>query len=348
MYSTCLYCNASLGRNEVVEHFPVGRRLAFDAARGRLWAVCPACARWNLTPLEERWEAIETCERLFRDTRLRASTDQIGLARVREGLELVRIGQPQRPEFAAWRYGQEFRRRQRRSLLILAGGIVAVGSLQLILRDLNPAVYASIPGLAYSAHLINVWRAYRFSWRPVARINDESGRRVLLRGRHALGAHLLLAEGGEHWRLRLEHRRGATVLDGDVARRTLGRLLAHANQEGGSGKTVDDAVEQLTAARSADAFILDYVKRVGREERYFSHIRGRVDASSLGSQSAVQRIALEMALHEETERAAMEGELSALADAWREAEEIAAIADDLLLPRRITRQLDALRKQEPQ
>ena len=55
-----------------------------------------------------------------------------------------------------------------------------------------------------------------------------------------------------------------------------------------------------------------------------------------------------MALHEETERAAMEGELTALEDAWKEAEEIAAIADDLLLPTRITRQLDALRRQETQ
>ena len=131
MYSTCLYCNSTLGRNEVVERFPVGRRLAFDAARGRLWAVCPACARWNLTPVEERWEAIESCERLFRDTRLRASTDNIGLARVREGLELVRLGQPQRPEFAAWRYGREFARRRRRSIAFTGVGIVVVGGAAL-------------------------------------------------------------------------------------------------------------------------------------------------------------------------------------------------------------------------
>ncbi len=59
MYSTCLFCHAALGRNEVIEPFPVGRRLAFDAARGRLWVVCQKCGRWNLTPVEERWEAIE-------------------------------------------------------------------------------------------------------------------------------------------------------------------------------------------------------------------------------------------------------------------------------------------------
>jgi hypothetical protein len=80
VYHTCLFCNRDLGRNEVVEQFPVGRRLAFDAARGRLWVVCAQCRRWNLTPMEERWEAIETCERLYRDTRTRVATDNIGLA----------------------------------------------------------------------------------------------------------------------------------------------------------------------------------------------------------------------------------------------------------------------------
>jgi hypothetical protein len=36
-----------------------------------------------------------------------------------------------------------------------------------------------------------------------------------------------------------------------------------------------------------------------------------------------------MAAHEDAERAALEGELETLAAAWREAEEIAAIADAL-------------------
>ncbi len=71
MYRHCTFCAADLGTNEVVETFPVGRRLAFDAAKGRLWVVCQRCERWNLTPLEERWEAVEDAERIFRDARLR-------------------------------------------------------------------------------------------------------------------------------------------------------------------------------------------------------------------------------------------------------------------------------------
>src|SRR3954447_13004345 len=117
MYSTCLFCKSELGANEEIEHFSVGRRLAFDGSKGRLWVVCRSCERWNLTPLEERWEAIEECERSFRATRLRVSTDQIGMARAKEGLELVRIGNPLRPEFAAWRYGDQFGRRRRNAIL---------------------------------------------------------------------------------------------------------------------------------------------------------------------------------------------------------------------------------------
>src|SRR5215831_10523348 len=129
MYSTCLFCNKPLGANETIETFPVGKRLAFDAAKGRLWVVCPQCERWNLSPLEERWEAIEHAEKLYRDTRRRVATDNIGLAKLRDGLTLVRIGEPLRPEFAAWRYGDQFGRRRRRQLLLAGGGVAALGAV---------------------------------------------------------------------------------------------------------------------------------------------------------------------------------------------------------------------------
>jgi hypothetical protein len=129
VYSTCLFCHSNLGANEAIEHFPVGRRLAFDAAKGRLWVVCRKCERWNLSPIEERWEAIEECEELFRGTRLRVSTDNVGLARAVEGLELVRVGSPLRPEMAAWRYGDQFGRRRRTHLLWTGAGVAVVGGI---------------------------------------------------------------------------------------------------------------------------------------------------------------------------------------------------------------------------
>src|SRR3954464_7634913 len=129
MYATCLFCNKSLGSNEVLESFPVGKRLAFDAAKGRLWAVCPHCERWNLTPLDERWEAIEQSEKLYRDSRRRVATDNIGLAKIAGGLTLVRIGEPLRPEFAAWRYGDQFGRRRRNQILVAGGTLAAVAGV---------------------------------------------------------------------------------------------------------------------------------------------------------------------------------------------------------------------------
>ena len=163
MYTTCIFCHEPLGANETIEHFPIGRRLAFDAAKGRLWVVCRNCAQWNLTPLEERWEAVEQCERRFRSTRVRVSTEQIGLARLREGLDLVRIGRPLRPEFAAWRYGEKLGRRRGRALAVAAGitivggtavvGGVAAGAVALIPAIGWPYLY-KLPGAIYRRRVV--------------------------------------------------------------------------------------------------------------------------------------------------------------------------------------------------
>src|SRR5688572_21345683 len=64
VYHTCLRCDRSLGANTELPHLRVGRKIAFDTRRGRLWVICSRCGQWNLTPLEERWEALEECERL--------------------------------------------------------------------------------------------------------------------------------------------------------------------------------------------------------------------------------------------------------------------------------------------
>ncbi len=57
---------------------------------------------------------------------------------------------------------------------------------------------------------------------------------------------------------------------------------------------------------------------------------GSEPSASLLGIPLVDRVALEMAAHEESERRALEGELAELARAWREAAEIAAIADALI------------------
>jgi hypothetical protein len=60
--------------------------------------------------------------------------------------------------------------------------------------------------------------------------------------------------------------------------------------------------------------------------------------------ATADRLAIEMALQEDSERRAMEGELAELERAWREAEEIAAIADDLLPNPGVAAALGALKR----
>src|SRR5687768_16885916 len=123
MLARCIFCHTDLPPNQTLEHFPVGRRVAFDPARGRLWAICPACRRWNLAPIEERWEALEELERLTRDHgRLLSQTEHIALLRA-EDLDVLRVGRAKLVEEAWWRYGQELQRRQTRSHLITAAEV---------------------------------------------------------------------------------------------------------------------------------------------------------------------------------------------------------------------------------
>ena len=63
----------------------------------------------------------------------------------------------------------------------------------------------------------------------------------------------------------------------------------------------------------------------------------------IGELQTEVRLALEMAAHEESERRALEGDLALLEDAWREAEEVAAIADDMFLPEGTEERLERMR-----
>jgi hypothetical protein len=359
MYSTCIFCHTELGANEAIEHFPVGRRLAFDAAKGRLWVVCRKCERWNLTPVEERWEAIEECERSFRATKLRTSTDQIGLARLSEGLELVRIGQPLRPEFAAWRYGDQFGRRRRRNIMRMSAMVVGAAAVPI----LGPTLGVSLGATGvYSLQLVNFGKAFYHRMKVVERLTAADGSLLPVRRHEVNETTMLPASGRESWGLRISHQKPrdpgipwwrydpdaeTTDIRGEHAMQAAARLLPHLNRTGASGRVVSDAVKLATrdsdptlsfekAARFAtqwrgwndSAFSLF-------EQSDFSHGQG----ARLAKIPADLRLALEMISHEESERRALEGELHLLEDAWREAEEIAAISDDMFLPEDISKRL---------
>ena len=345
MYSTCLFCNGDLGRNEVIESFPVGRRLAFDAAKGRLWVVCRRCERWNLTPLEERWEAIEQCEREFRDTRLRVSTDEIGLARLREGLELVRIGAPQRPELAAWRYGDQFGRRRRRHYAMVAGGVAIVGVV---------VVAGPVLGLVSGAAVNPAWQlinAGRGLYRARTMVRVPAPNDVVMRTRLAdLGRVRLSTDGGEivlsvpvanvgsWWRYRGLHE--MQQLTGEDAIRAAGALLPRMNQSGGSAEQVQRAVGLLEENQSPQRLFSQAAGPAARSSGWSL----RPGALKLHKLPIHTRLALEMASHEESERRALEGELNVLEEAWRDAEEIAGIADDMFLPASVDDELARMKR----
>jgi hypothetical protein len=348
VYSTCLFCNSALGRNEALATFQVGRRLAYDASRGRLWVICRRCERWNLTPFEERWEAIEEAERLFRATRLRLMTDNVGLARLREGLELVRIGRPLPVELACWRYARVFGQRRRRTLGhgALGLGLVA-GSFAWLAGGL---VSTAILG---GAMMINIGVLARISLpRGRAVVPDGADGRLGLQWVDLASAALTRVPEVGDWSLSLRREDPPDVGDEDVlwlqrlfspartltlrsnqARRALGSIFTAVNAEGGSQRRVREAGDIVAGHRSSHQL---FFAAAGATRR-------RTSPNKLTRLPPPMRLALEMALHEDDERRAMEGELASLEQRWREAEEIATIADSLGVANGIMTRLERLR-----
>ena len=341
MYATCLFCNHHLGTNQVLEVFPAGRRLAFDASKGRLWVVCRRCERWNLSPFDERWEAIEACERLFRDARKRVSSDNIGLAKLDEGLELVRIGEPLRPEFAAWRYGDQFGRRRRRAVLVgigigaVAGGIMIGGAAVGIAGGGGYWIYQVIDGLA---------KQYRRR-RIVARVPTADGRRLIVRGSHLDRVSLTPdAQSTVGWNLHLTHSAGEAVLSDHHATRAAALIMPAVNRAGASRRNVQQAVREIESLRDPVEFLKTIAAGPEQGRLDYRAYRRRSKHKGLIRLPVSTRLAVEMAVNEEHERIALEGELALLELAWQDAEEIAAIADNLTIPAEVDEQLERLKR----
>lgn len=319
MYSACMFCKKPLGSNEVVEEFQVGRRLAFDAAKGRLWVVCPHCERWNLTPLEERWEAVETCEEIFRGSRVRVSSENVGLARHPGGLELVRIGKPLRPEFAAWRYGDQLGKRRRRRLVRwMVGGAAFAGGV---------AASGAVLGLTGALGAVWAFGSVDLLRRPPVRFRPTDGRLRQMSIGHVNRTRIRAAEDETGFRVQIDSWgiEGREWFEGEDAHRAIRAILPRMNASGGTAANVQKAVTEIESQGHPHGFLN---RVVARPRTYAGGIHGEIHTMRKPA-----RLALEMALHEEQERRALEGELWRLERAWEEAEEIAGIADNLLLPR---------------
>ena len=330
MYTTCIYCQHNLGTNDRIEHFQTGRKLAFDGAKGRLWVVCPSCSQWNLTPLEERWEAIEECEKLFRSTPRRASSAEIALAKVPESIDLIRVGRPMRPEFAAWRYGERLTRRRRQMQWAGAGAWTTLCTGTLFAQTaISGAALATLPVLV--APTIISLLVIGGSWPLLAgkatmkRILHTAGIELTPFQAMSAGTQIELARAtnAEGWRVRVALPDRDVDVEGTRAYHVLGLLLPQLSVWGASGGQVDRAVSMLDGATDPARHIAKSVDRI---------CRAGYAMSDIGSIPLDLRLSLEIASQEEAERRALEGELAELEASWRRAEEVAAISDDLLLP----------------
>jgi hypothetical protein len=355
MFSTCLFCHGALGANDAIEHFPVGKRLVFDGERGRLWAVCLHCHQWNLAPIEERWEALEECETRYRDVTQRVSTDNIALARLKDGTDLVRIGQPLLPEFAAWRYGghyiERYRRHLRNTFAFQAVGISLIGS-QLLFRGALPisayfGISVALTGVQW-LQLATVARQRMLPRRIVrtatlgpravtysdakgarVRLGDDGSVRIGLLSRPVVRASEAMARLGVG-HLWLGSGRVESWHDTSELTTLLPQLLGASHlQPSFHRDEINNAVDVMVehvhhtvepADLAAVRMLTDFKHGIGRPEQF-------PNGRALDSIPAPVRLAAEMALHEDDERRALAGELGALYARWEEAERIARIAD---------------------
>ena len=358
MFTTCLFCHTDLGANHHLPTFPVGRRLAYDARKGRLWVICTRCGRWNLTPLEERWEAIDESERLFRGTRLRMSTDNIGLAQFRGGFELVRVGPALLPEIASWRYGTRLARYEPEDTDPRPG--LFIRGARLIARATAGALVGYAHSVGFSDDAVLRMRTFRRGGGILLRAADEYGHPIVVRYQHLGDAELVRPEKDAHWQLKLRHDSGVAILAQSPALRVAGKMLATLNVGVASHAEVQHAIAKLDDAGDPEGYFARVAslamrtswgrfpdaKDDGRaqprgsfSERLALQLANRSFWGRGGTGSdeqtplfrlpAVDRLALEMAANEDIERRALLGELEALHAAWKDAEEIAAIADEM-------------------
>ena len=375
MYRHCPSCTRSLGTNEVLEAFPVGRRLAFDGSRGRLWVLCTHCRAWNLAPIETRWEAVEEAERAFEGAALGITSGEIALGRLREGTELIRIGGAAPVELAGWRYADRLRRRWRKQRLLGWGSGFAMAALA---PSLGTAVGVAVglSAMEWSLRRFGT-RNVRIAAHPLEGSDGEKGEPLprLLGVGSLRRLHLLTGEEIERlleshtvhkarlglprdasgardspspdWGLVCRPLRGAPlIIPPELRNRALRHALLELNKDSTRPKHVAPAMERLSTAGDSHRVMAEAARTLAAGQAWETHLGWPWgDLTRLGKADPVLRLAVEMAANEEVERLALEGELYRLELEWKEAEELAAISDSLLLPEWMPGRLRRLRRE---
>jgi hypothetical protein len=312
MYRTCAFCNGKLDGDGGPSGLGVGKRLAFDEWRGRLWVICPKCARWNLAPWDDRLERIDALARAARDGRIAAASDQVALIRWR-GYDLVRVGKPPRLEFATWRYGERLRARRREQLKFVVPVTVAALGLAVAVNVAaggSAGVFVwNVPNVARAMYRGMVGRRRVGLVEPP--VCERCGSVMTLRARHVAHARVV-PQGGAHADLALlltcpSCGAEGALLVGSDAQAALRQGLTYLALARRDHHRAEDAARLVEAAGGPDRLIRDVARR----------------ELTLRSLAPERRLALEMAVDERAEVAELERQ-------WREAEELADIADGML------------------
>ena len=310
MFSSCAFCNAAFDGDGGPSGLGVGRRIAFDEWRGRLWVVCPRCSRWNLTPFDDRLEKIEAVARAASQGRIAASTQQVALIRW-ERYDLVRVGKPPRVELATWRYGERLRARRREQLKFVVPVTVAAVGLAVAVNvaaggSLGVFVW-NMPNFARMMYTGIIGRRRVSLLEPP--ICERCGSVLHLQAKHVAHARVV-RQAQADVALILScptcHTEGA-MLVGHDAQAALRQGLTYLALARGSRQRVEDAARLVESAGGPDQLISDVARR-------------ELTLRSLGVE---RRLALEMAVDERAEVEELERH-------WKEAEEIAEIADGML------------------
>jgi hypothetical protein len=249
----------------------------------------------------------------------------------------VRIGQPLLPEFAAWRYAREYKRRNAGRALGMAGAFTVMLGAPLWFLATGPLGIAA--PLATGASLFGSMLSHRESyWRTYGRIAVPDGSRVPVtwwqasQSKYAWDSDgtliVELVHSGTMQLRRDRRNQQRTTLSGADAMRAMRDVIVAINR----GTFAPSREEVSSAVNIVEQSVGETdLARDRREPLHFieRHVRpGRGTAPRPISEPLTPtRLAIEIALHEADERRAIAGELGSLYARWEEAERIAQIAD---------------------
>lgn len=327
MLARCLSCYRPFETNDVFERLPLGERIVFDPALGRLWVACRACGRWTLQPIDERWEALEDLERAVSGAaRLLGRTDNVALFSTGP-VEVVRVGQAGRREQAWWRYGREFAARRDQAKRVVRRGKVIDAAVMMLLTGLPIWAFSNADRWIERARRGHFGR---HAWRGDVRCERCGSEVRAIRFKETGGLIVALA-GDDTAVLRYACRRcgaeaeGGYELRGTEADHVLRRVLAWRNFAGADEPAVHTAMNVVERHDSVGALL-----RSIPERRLLLGSDARLPQLQLGLPDAT--LPLEILLNAELERRQLAMELADIERRWQEEERLAAIIDRELTP----------------